>query len=122
MGAARDARGFRADQILTSPLFRLQSTRDPQTRAAIETYTSLAWREERTLSAEERANLKQASDFLKIRLPSPGETEKARVAFETLQSALDERLRTMPEKKKAEIVEEIKVQLREGITESRRPS
>jgi hypothetical protein len=58
---------------------------------------------------------------LKTRLPTPLERDRSRKAFALLRSALDEQLRKLPESEAESLVEEIKVQIQESISGSRRP-
>jgi predicted ATP-binding protein involved in virulence len=115
-----DARGLRADQILTSPLFRLQSTRDAKTRAYLNTYTDLVWRED--LNAVDQQRLEEAARALDVRLPSAAESTQARQAFAVLNESINEKVMSMAAEDKEELMKEVRVQLQEAVTGSKRPS
>jgi predicted ATP-binding protein involved in virulence len=115
----QDISGLRADQILTSPLFRLESTRDAETHHALMHYTELAARE--SLTPREQSELEEAAKLLKVRLPEPAEREEARRAFSLIESALNEKIQNVPSDKKQRLMNEVMVQLQETVTGSRRP-
>jgi len=115
-----DTRGLRADQILTSPLFCLDGTRDPIVDAQISEYTELSTRRE--LSTDDAARLAKISTELQLRLPTPHEKEEARVASEVIASTAQEQLRRMPPEEREKVLREIEAQVQEAITGSRRPS
>jgi hypothetical protein len=87
-------RGWRVDQILTSPLFGLTGTRDEETEGLLRRHEALVakrpWQE---LSGAERAQLAELEAKLAERLTLPGETaaerdrqsKMARYVEETLQ-------------------------------------
>ena len=58
---------------------------------------------------------------MKVRLPAPVEREHARKAFEIIQEFAQAQLSSMPVEEKKKVSDELKVQLQEGITGSRRP-
>ena len=111
--------GWRADQILTGPLFGLESTRDLETQKLLMRYTELAARE--NLSPDERRELEEAANVLKIRIPSSAEREEAREASRMIQQALWNQWNAMPSEKRQKISQEVDAQLQELITTSRRP-
>lgn len=109
----------RADQLLTSELFGLESTRDPETHRLIMRYTELITRDD--LTNEQRTELAKTAQLIKVRLPSPGERKEAREAFELIQGALHEKIKAMPSEEKKKLINEAKAQLQEMVTDSRRP-
>jgi predicted ATPase len=111
--------GWRADQILTGPLFGLQSTRDPETLKFLMRYTELAACEE--LSLDEQRELEEAAKVLRIRLPSPAERKEAREASKMIQQALRKQWEAMPLEERRQVLQEVEVELQELITGSRRP-
>lgn len=86
--------GLRADQILTGPLFQLESTRDPETHRLLMRYSDLATRDK--LLPEQETELQALAQELEIRLPSPAEREEARQAMTMIEEALNERLEKVP--------------------------
>jgi hypothetical protein len=112
-------RGWRADQILTGPLFELETTRDPETRALLKKYNDLAALE--SLSEEQRAAFDEVSRKLQVRLPSPQEKETGRKAYELINSFATERLEALEPEDRQKVLDEVKIQLTESITGSRRP-
>lgn len=114
-----DFRGWDADQILTGYLFDLDSTVDPSLYNDSERYTELAAKDERT--PEEEKEMAQKAERLKIRLPTPKERERARLAFEMIEKALDQQLAEIPPEKRQPLKDEVKVQMQENVTGSRRP-
>lgn len=111
--------GLRADQILTSPLFKLESTRDPETHRRLMRYSDLATRDQ--LLPEQEAELQALARELEIRLPAPAEREEARQAMTMIEDALDERLKKVPIEKQKKVLQEAKVLWQEIMTGSRRP-
>jgi hypothetical protein len=82
--------GWRADQILTGPLFGLASTCGSQNPSGQAKIASLVAR--RDLSERgPRAELEALAAQLNVRLPNPKETEEARLAFELVEDALNEK-------------------------------
>jgi len=69
-------KGWRADQVLTSSAFDLDSTRDPHTQELISEYSQLVIQDD--LSEEKQLRLAKIAKILKIRLPSSGERKVAR--------------------------------------------
>jgi len=115
-----DTRGMRSDQILTSPLFDLDGTRDPEVDRYIARYTELSTQKD--LSADEREELGRVSDVLKLRLPSHQEREEARTASALIEAAVQDRLSKMPPEERRKVVRELEAQVQEAITGSRRPA
>jgi len=114
-----DFRRWRADQVLTSSLFGLESSRDPSISKAIEDYTELMTRDQ--LSEEDQKRMSYLASLLEIRPPEPFEREEARAAFKNIEDALDEKIAAVPAEKKEKVKREVKAQLVESITRSRRP-
>jgi ActR/RegA family two-component response regulator len=113
-------RGWRADQILTSPLFDLDSSRDIETTGLIERYTDLAVAT--SLSAEDQLTLRALAAELNLRLPTAAETVQARKAFELIEMACNAQIDALGIDEKKRVVRELKAQLVESVTQSRRPS
>jgi predicted ATP-binding protein involved in virulence len=114
-----DFRQWRADQVLTSSLFGLESSRDPSLFKLFEEYTDLITREQ--LSEEDQKRLSYLASRLAVRPPQPFEREEARTAFKSIEDALDEKIAAIPAEKKEKVKREVKAQLLESITRSRRP-
>lgn len=110
---------YRTDQILTSPLFGLESSLAPVLQEQVSRYTELTAREE--LTPEEQLELERLAYEIGIKLPSPAERAEARIAYNLIQYALNKHLEEMEPESTSRITEEIKVQLQELITGSRRP-
>jgi hypothetical protein len=114
-----DLRRWRADQVLTSPLFGLPSTIAPEIDRAAKRYTELSARDE--LSDAEEEELKKHAEMLDVRPPAPQERREAREAFEMIEEALEKQLKDIPVDEQKRLLEEAKVQIQENITGSRRP-
>ncbi len=72
-------KGWRVDQILTSPLFGLDATRDEETESLIRAHTDLvAKRTWGKLSAAEKKQLARLEESLADRLTAPGESIEER--------------------------------------------
>ncbi|MHB1560684.1 MAG: AAA family ATPase, partial [Isosphaeraceae bacterium] len=91
-------KGWRVDQILTSPLFGLDATRDEETEALIRKHAELvARRTWRKLTRAEGQQLAQLTEKLDDRLTAPGETAEER----ELQAETAAFIRTALERRKA---------------------
>ncbi len=110
--------GWRADQILTSPLFELETSRDPETARMLKAYTQLTALS--NPSTEQQTKLAELAETLQIRLATPQETEAARAAYNLIDDFAEERLKDLPEDKRRQVLVEVKNQLTESITGSRR--
>ena len=108
----------RADQLLTGALFDLESAQDKNTIAALERYTELATQEE--LTTDEERELNECARKLRVSPPSGAERDLSKQAYAVLSEAIEERLKTVPLEEKSRIETEIKAQIQEGITGSRR--
>jgi predicted ATP-binding protein involved in virulence len=72
-------KGWRVDQILTSPLFGLDATRDEETESLIRRHADLiAKRTWGKLTKDDEQQLAQLTDKLDDRLTAPGETVEER--------------------------------------------
>jgi hypothetical protein len=111
--------GLRTDQILTSPLFNLETTRDPDTKALMSEYSRLVALEEP--SEDDQKNLANIADRLQIRLATPQEQATARMAFGIIQDFANQRLQSLPPEERRQVLAEVKTQLMETVTGSRRP-
>jgi hypothetical protein len=112
-------KGWRVDQILTSPLFGLQTGRESETQRVLMRYSELAARDD--LGADEQEEMRRAAEALRMRMPSGVERQEARAAYDVLESAMRDRLRDMSPAERDKILSEAKVQLQEALTGSRRP-
>jgi hypothetical protein len=115
-----DLRGWRADQILTSSLFRLDAARDPNTEKLLKEYTRLAALDNPGEAEQEK--LQTYAEALSIRLPSPQEREVAREAYQVIHDTAVARLTRLSADKREQVLEEVKVQVTESVTGSRRPA
>lgn len=114
-----DVQSYRAGQILTSPLFGLPSSLAPEREQQVARYTQLAAREE--LEPEEREEMAELARELDMKVPSEEERAEARIAYQLIQHALDEHVADLDPEVQERVVEEMKVQLQELVTGSRRP-
>jgi hypothetical protein len=114
-----DLRRWRADQVLTSSLFDLDSTMAPEVYKALSRYTELSAQDE--LTEEDLAELERHAAMLQVRLPTPMERREARQAYERIEECLDAQLAAISAKERKKLLDEVKVQLQENITGSRRP-
>jgi len=93
-------KGWRADQILTSPLFGLNATRDEETENLIRDHADLvAKRTWGKLTATERTQLAQLESQLAGRLTAPGETVDERERRVEMANYVDETLKMIGGKK-----------------------
>ncbi|MEV8517587.1 AAA family ATPase [Dactylosporangium sp. NPDC051484] len=99
---AEEFRGWRADQILTSPAFGLDTSRDAKTERDLEEYqTALGERPVNPELFERVANL-----------PRSGETAIEREAAELVDAGLRERLAELPDERRAALVRQAAKYLR----------
>lgn len=104
-----DFHGYRADQILTSSLFRLVTSRDPKTYEKIMEYSELAFRED--LDEKEQARLKELAKEIKGRLHLPAEREEARITYNLIRDAVTQEIEKMDYEDRGKILNEVKAQL-----------
>jgi predicted ATP-binding protein involved in virulence len=116
-----DPQGWYPDMVLTSDLFKLDSTLPPRMARAVKRYTELAARDHKDLKPDERREMSELSQLLDVRPPAPEERQQANEAFELLHSAIKDRLKEMPKEEQKELLTEAKVHLQEVFTQSRRP-
>ncbi|MCU0287242.1 MAG: hypothetical protein MUF15_12715, partial [Acidobacteria bacterium] len=102
-------KGWRADQILTGPLFGLESTRDLSTKHQMDEYSSLLGLSKRSPMEEKR--LHELEDILEKTIPASGETEVEREAYQLIENTMDAYLNSQKPEKKEQILDEIKRQL-----------
>lgn len=77
--------GWRAEQILSSPAFGLESTRDPATEALIEEHGRLKAKAEAVeLSPQERSRLEELTAQLEGLLPAPGNSYEVMQRLEAM--------------------------------------
>ncbi len=103
-------KGWRADQILTGPLFGLESTRDLSTQQKLEQYTQLL--ELAELSPQQEKKLRELEKELGHLIPSAGETETQREAFRMIEETMQAYLDKKPPATKRKLLDEIKRQLK----------
>lgn len=113
-------KGWRVDQILTSPTFQLEGARDLDTVNTLSRYTELASKLQP--SDKEKAELTRLAAEIQVSLPQPESQPQARVASQMIEETMRARLEQMPEERRQKVVQEIRVQVQEAITGSRRPS
>jgi predicted ATP-binding protein involved in virulence len=106
-----DFKGYRADQILTSRLFRLLTSRDKRTHDELMEYTQLAV--ETSLDKTRQKRLEELTKKLKVRQPLPWEREEARQTYELIKDALTEKIEEMDFDDRGRILDEVKAQLLE---------
>jgi hypothetical protein len=111
--------GWRADQILTSEMFGLESTRSVEVEAQLERFSELATAD--WTGPEEENELAEIARQLKVRLPSPPERQEAREAFAMIESACRQRFQQMPREHRERVLREVRLQLQELTSGSRRP-
>ena len=103
--------GYRADQILTSRLFSLVTSRDKQTYDELMEYTQLAV--ESDLDEAQQDRLNELSAKLKVRVPLPWEREEARQTYELIKDALTQKIEEMDFDSRGRILDEVRAQLLE---------
>jgi hypothetical protein len=111
--------GWRVDQILTLPYFGLATTRDSKTAELIDEFTRLLAMSEPSKSDRDR--LEEVAAQLRIRTPEPNETEAARQAAQLINDFAAQRLARLTPEEREKILAEVKVQMTESISGSRRP-
>ena len=85
--------GWRADQILTSPLFDMETTRDPETEQQLARFDELlAIRASGELNADQTHELAVLEKVLKKKLPA-GETPEQRQLYQEMQNYITQTLR-----------------------------
>jgi predicted ATP-binding protein involved in virulence len=89
-------RGWTASQILTSPLFGLESTRDPETEEKIRESGRLNAKEQaKTLTKVEKKQLAELRKWLEKRLSAPGETYEEMLHREEMNAYVEETLKRL---------------------------
>jgi hypothetical protein len=116
-----DPKGLRADQILTSPAFDLESTQDPETQRMLETYSKLAPIDKAELGEHEKRQLHAALEYLDLHEPSSRQTAEARLAYELIHEAVRGKLALLKPEQRAKVEEEMRVQTLESVTGQYRP-
>jgi len=114
-----DLRESPTNQILTSPLFDVDTTLPPALAEALEHYKNLSAKDE--LTDDEKVELERAVIELNVRLPTPKEKIEARIAYNMIQAAMAQKLLEMPLESRQTVEKEIKVQLQELLTGSKAP-
>ncbi|MGE3821822.1 MAG: AAA family ATPase, partial [Isosphaeraceae bacterium] len=96
----RTVKGWRVDQILTSPLFGLDATRDEETESLIRDHAELvAKRNWGKLEATEKAELARLEVVLADRLTAPGESAEERARQEEMDRYVDATLGRLQDKR-----------------------
>jgi hypothetical protein len=114
-------KGLRIDQIVTLPVFGLESSRDRETADALKTYNELSLKDEEELTPDEQAKLESAAAILNMKSPHPAETPEARKAFELIEASAREKLATVPSEVREKIMNEVKLQTLESFSGDSRP-
>ncbi len=115
-----DLKGWRVDQILTSPSFGLEGARDKGTVDIMARYTELVSKFEPT--AEERKELDILAREIGATVPPPHSLPEAREASRLIEEALRQRLESIPKDERRKMVQEIRAQIQEAMTGARRPT
>lgn len=76
----------RADQVLTSALFGMRTTLDPETQKKITQYRDLLGKERRTKKEEEE--FRQISEEIRFRIPPSPETPPGRMAMQLVEAVI----------------------------------
>jgi len=119
VGPHKPPRGLRADQILTSYLFGLETTRDDEVVHNIERYSHL--KSQPSLTTEEQQELERLHAHL-VKTLGSGETELQQLVERAVREAIDKlalQLLTSSKPAPAAIDFEIRRQLRELFSERR---
>ena len=99
--------GLRANQVLTSSLFGLDSTRDEGTKQLMKEYANLLGKPEPT--EEQRARLQELSQLLEDIVPSYAETEAARRAEQLVEEWLLERISDLSSDEQGQVLAEARM-------------
>jgi hypothetical protein len=113
-------KGLRIDQIVTLPVFGLDSSRDRETTDALKTYNELSLKDDAELTAEEQAKLEAAAGILNMK-SHPAETPEARRAYEVIQQSAQDQLAGVPSAVRERIMNEVKLQTLESFSGEKRP-
>jgi predicted ATP-binding protein involved in virulence len=93
-------KGWRADQILTSPLFGLTGTRDEETERLIREHGELvAKRQWQELSGDDQKRLAHIEKLLADRVTAPGESPEERERHAKMTAYVEETLQRLGEPK-----------------------
>jgi hypothetical protein len=114
-----DLAGQRVDQILTGSSFGLEGARDPDTVGDLARYTALVSKFEP--SPKEREDLEKLAKKLQVKLPPPQSSPRAREASEMIEKTMRSRLDALPAEERKKMLEEIRAQIQEATSGSRRP-
>jgi hypothetical protein len=113
-------KGLRIDQIVTLPVFGLDSSRDNETADALKTYNELSLKDEEELTPEEQAKLEAAASILNMK-SHPAETPEARRAYELIRQSAASQLAGMPSDVREKVLNEVKLQTIESFSGEKRP-
>jgi hypothetical protein len=114
-----DFRGSRADDILTSPIFGLESTLDLQTQALMHRYTMLATSEILTPAEEQEFDV--ISQALKVTSPNKQTRREIRDTFILIQSTIYDQLKTMSDQDRRNLLNDINMSVLELTSGARLP-
>ena len=84
--------GWLADQILTSSLFGLETTRDPETQQQLAQYDELLSKRAEGELDERDAQLIRLEEILRQKLPAPAETREQRELYQRMQTYIEQTL------------------------------
>jgi len=108
----------RIDQIITSPLFGLDYSRDYETKTMLLRYSILTTKIELTPAEEEE--LGKLAKKLNKNLLLPHEKKEARNAFELIQESLKEKLKSLDVTQRNKILKEMEIQVQDSITKTKK--
>jgi predicted ATP-binding protein involved in virulence len=112
--------GFRADQILTSELFELEDTVDPETRQLLDEYVDLL--EVGELKGAQKERLAEVAELLRLRVPSPAQRKEAREAADLIRDYMKSRMDERTTEETERVMREVHLQLTNALTGNQTPS
>jgi hypothetical protein len=117
-----DVEDYNADQILVSPLFDLPSTLSPQREQDVADYTRLVAQQSRgELSESDTRRLRQVALRLDLVTPTEQTHSTARLAYAIIQEGFERHAASLPKEDRDKVDDEIRVQLVEMLSGTRRP-
>lgn len=93
-------RGWRADQILTGPLFGLSTSRDKETEREWDEYTCIYLKEEDKRTIDEKLKLKTLAEQFDMIMATPEQNKKHRDMVKIITSCVEEKLKNKIGQKK----------------------
>jgi hypothetical protein len=109
--------GWRADQILTSFLFGLDTSQDEETANRLRKYRTLALRP--NLSPDEEIEMRELGETLSILIPGREERQEAREATRLFEDALDDLASKKPADYFRRIQDELLIKIQNSIVTSK---